>query len=257
MTKRRASKKAQAFTIAVGGEGVSPRDLPLRRLTELLEATAATIEAVAAENQVETPRFSVAEVLEGSAEYRLISEDQQASLVHKSVLDAVKSRGRKRSLQTRNAMLRLYQIASKIGPLSFESKIAGKKTEKVVLSVPVELDERFIEEATVVYGRVIGARIVGVGAEDGKVEIRFDDGGSGEFEAELEILAQAASLIGRHVACHVTYQSGSQRDMEDRLEDIEEHPRDVDLVAELTRVRDQIRDRGIVIDAEAWRREEE
>ncbi len=255
MTKPHTPKKAQALTIAVGGEGVTPRDLPLRRLAELLEATASTIEAVAAEKQVEVPRFSVAKVLEGSAAYRLVSEDEQALMVHKSVLAAVRSRGRTSSLQTRNALLRLHQVASKTGPLRFKSEIEGKKTEKVLLSVPVELDDTFVEDATVVYGRVIGAKIVGT--DDGEVTIRYDDGGSGEFEADLDILARAAALIGRHVTCRVTFQRGAERDMNGRLDEVEERPQDVDIMTELMGVREQLRERGIVIDAEAWLREEE
>src|SRR5262249_43923689 len=153
---------------------VTPQDLPLRRLAELLEATATTIEAVAAEKQVEVPKFSVAEVLKGSAAYRLVSEDEQAPMVRKSVLAAVRSRGRTNSLQTRDALLRLHQVASKTGPLRLELEADGKKkAQKVFLSVPVELDDTFVEDATVIYGRVIGAKLVGT--DDGVVTLRYDN----------------------------------------------------------------------------------
>jgi hypothetical protein len=45
--------------------------------------------------------------------------------------------------------------------------------------------------------------------------------------------------------------------MAGRLDDVDERQPDVDILSELMKVREQLRDRGIVIDAEAWRREEE
>lgn len=252
---RRKPEKASSLTIAIGGEGVTPKDLTLRQLAEILEATASTIEAVAAEKEVAAPRFSLAKVLTGSAKLRLISEDQQAPMVRKSVLGAVRTRGRSNSPKTRRAMLRLYDVAAKTGPLRFESEDAGEKSKPLLLSVPVEIAETFVEEATVVFGRIVGVRVVG--GDEGAVMIRYDDGGSGEFEADPEILTRAAALIGGHAACHVTFQRGEQRDMEGRLEDLDERSHEVDIMAELGRVREQLQAQGIVVDAAAWRREED
>jgi len=252
---RRKTEKETFMTIAVGGEGVTPKDLSLRQLAELLQAMATTIEAVAAENAVQAPRFSLAKVQNGSAALRLVSDDEQAPMVRKSVLAAVRTRGRLNSPPTRSALLRLHKTAAKTGPLRIESEEAGKKSKPIFLSVPVEIPETFVEDVTVVFGRIVGVRVVGT--DEGKVMIRYDDGGTGEFEADPEMLTRAANLIGRHAACHVTIHRSEQHDMEGRLEDVEEQAQEADLMAELDRVREQLIARGVVVDAEAWRREEQ
>lgn len=93
MTSKRKPSPTK-LAIAVEGEGLAPKDIPLRYLTELLEAAAATFEALAAEKQIDPPRMSLAKVTSGSARYEFVSEDRQAARVAGAFWTAVKHRGK-------------------------------------------------------------------------------------------------------------------------------------------------------------------
>lgn len=128
--KPRKPSKPARLTIAIGGEGVSLRDVSLRQLAELLEATAATFEAVALEKQLPVPNVALTKVKAGSAAYELVSEDQGAERVYKSVLQVVRDRGKDSSPRTRRGMSRMLQAAGKTGPLRFEPEATTLRATK-------------------------------------------------------------------------------------------------------------------------------
>src|SRR5687767_3200452 len=105
--------KTTKFTIAIAGEGITPKDVPLRQLAELLEATAATFEAIAAEKKIEPPKLSLSQVKMGSAAYDVVSEDRYAGRAVSSFVTTVRRRGKGASPRTRNSLSRLHRIASK------------------------------------------------------------------------------------------------------------------------------------------------
>lgn len=255
MPSKRRPKKPQEtrFTIAVEGDGIGLKDVGLRQLSDLLGATAAFVEAVATEKGLEPPKLSLARAKQGSAAYELISEAETASRVVSAAVSAVRKRGQGSSPRTRTSMVKLYNTASKSGSLRFDppSVRAGVEAKPVRMAPPLDDDATQIEEGTVVFGRVVGLRIDGA---KGTVSIRYDDGGTGNFDADLELVAKAARTIIRNadVRARVTFLRGEYRDFDGAIEDITEHAAKSDFLEAIAEVRKNLDEAGVEIDADAW-----
>ena len=247
---RRAPPKPLKLTIALTGEGITPRDVSLRQLAELLQATAATFDSLAADRKVNPPTVSLAGVKEGSAAYELYSSDRQADRVAASFLAAVRRRGKGTSPRTRRSLQRMHNVSAKTGSLRIDPPKPAPKAKPLYLAPPVQDADTQLEEATVVYGRVVGLRIDA--RDQAAVTLRYDDGGQGEFETSIEILQRAAGLLGRSVAGRVTFLRGEEQDWEGSLEEIEEHAEPGAFMEAIRRACQELQEKGIVIDASTW-----
>jgi len=244
--------KATKFTIAIEGDGVGLKDVSLRQLVELLEATAATFEAVAAEKKLDPPKLSLARARTGSAAYELVSEDDQASRVVGSFVTIARKRGKGSSPQTRSSLSRLHRAAAKTGALRLEPPETSSQTKPrpFLVAAPLDDDEVKIEEATMVYARVVGVK---VDANDkGTVTLRYEDGGSGDFVAAPEIIKCAAALITHHVEARVTFLRGESRDWEGSIEGVRERRPQSSFMAAIEEARRSLIEKGIVVDSRAW-----
>jgi len=238
------------LTIALTGEGITPKDVSLRQLSELLEATAATFDSLAADRKMNPPTVSLAKVKEGSAAYELYSSDRQADRVAASFVTAVRRRGKGTSPRTRKSLQRMHKISARTGSLRIDPMESSPNTKPIYLApVLVEPDTQ-VEEATVVYGRVVGLRIDA--RDQAGVTLRYDDGGQGEFEASLETLQKAAGLLGHAVAARVTFLRGEEQDWEGEIEEIEERAAAGEFMETIKRARRELQEKGIVIDASKW-----
>jgi len=254
-SKPRKPKLPTKLTIAIDGEGVTLKDIGLRQLAQLLEATASAFEAVAQEKHLEAPKLSLAKAKQGSAAYELVSDDPQADRVVKSFVTTVRKRGKGSSPRTRTSLLRLHSTATKTGAgLRIDSGEPGDKKQKpLYLAIPIEEDTSHVEEGTVVYARVVGLKL---DAHDrGTVMLRYDDGGSGDFESSPDLLTEAARLIGKHVAARVTFQRG-EVDFEGEIERLEERAAPSQFLEAVSAARKTLEEQGIVFDATAWLAEE-
>lgn len=245
------SKRKPSLTriaIAVEGEGLGPKDVPLRHLSELLEAAAATFEALAVEKQVDPPRLSLARVTSGSARYEFVSEDRQASRVAGAFWTAVKHRGKGTSQRTRRQLGRLYRAATRTGGALRVEPINGKRAAKpIYLAAPLEEDRARIEEVTVVFARVVGINIDS--HESASVTLRYDDGGSGEFGADLDVLTKAAELIGQSVEANVTFAKGEETRLALRIERIRRRKSQSSFMAAIEEARQSMTAKGIIYDS--------
>jgi hypothetical protein len=245
------SKRKPSLTkiaLAVEGEGLDPKDVPLRHLSELLEATAATLEALAAEKQIDPPRLSLAKVTSGSARYEFVSEDRQAPRVLDDFWSAVKHRGKGRSQKVRHQLGRLYRAATRTGgPLRVEPIDSKRAAKPIYLTAPVEDDGAKIEVATLVFARVVGANIDA--HERPSVTLRYDDGGSGEFGADLELLMKAAELMGQPVEASVTFAKGDETRLALNIEKIERRKPQSSFMAAIEEARRSMTARGVVYDS--------
>jgi hypothetical protein len=248
--RNRKPPKPTKVTIAIDGEGVGLKDVSLRQLAELLEATAATFEAVAAEKHLEPPKMSLAKAKHGSAAYELVSEDRQAPRVVGAFMTAVRHRGKGSSPQTRNALGRLHRSATRTGVLRLDQPDQKAKAKPIYLAAPVAEDETKIEEATVVFARVVGVNIDG--NDKATVTLRYDDGGSGDFEADSDLITKAAALIARHVEARVTFLRGESRDWAGCIEGIKERRPQSSFMAAIEEARHALIENGIVVDSKVW-----
>ncbi len=250
MKRKRKPKppRATKLSLAVEGEGLGPKDISLRNLAELLEATAATFEALAAESHVDSPKLSLAKITSGSARYEILSEGPQAKRIVGDFWDAVKRRGKGVSQKTRSQLGRLHRAATRTGAALRVDPIHGTRTSKpIYLAAPIEEDQTRIEEATVVFARVVGVNIDS--HENASVTLRYDDGGSGEFSAELEILTQAAELIGHLIEANVTFARGEDAKHALHIEAIKRRKPQSSFMAAIEQARSALAAKGIVYDS--------
>ena len=247
MTSKRKPSPTR-LALAVEGEGLRPKDIPLRHLAELLEAAAATFEALAAEKQIDPPRLSLAKITSGSARYELVSEDRHAARIAGAFWTVVKHRGKGAPQRTRHQLGRLYRAATRTGGAlrvePIDSKRAGKP---IYLAAPIEEDRARIEEATVVFARVVGINIDS--HEHASVTLRYDDGGSGEFGADLDVLAKAAELIGQPVEANVTFAKGEETRLALGIERIRRRKPQSSFMASIEETRQSMTGKGIVYDS--------
>jgi hypothetical protein len=240
--------KPTRLTLAVEGEGLGPNDIPLRNLIELLEATAATFEALATEKQLAPPKMSLARITHGSARYEFVSDDRQAPRLTDAFWSAVKHRGKGLSQKTRRQLGRLHRAAARTGAALRIDPVDGKRTAKpIYLAAPIEEDRARIEEATLVYARIVGVNIDA--HERASVTLRYDDGGSGEFGADLETLTQAAALIGHPVEASVTFAKGEEARLPLNIEAIRQRKPQSSFMAAIEEARRSMTARGIVYDS--------
>jgi hypothetical protein len=238
------------LAIAVEGEGLGPKDFSVRHLVELLEATAATFDALAAEKQVDAPSLSLTKITSGSVRLEFVSEDQHATRLVRAFWTAVKHRGKGTSPRTRRQLVRLHHAAARAGAALRIDPVDGQSgTKPIYLAAPVEEDRARIEQATVVFARVVGVNIDT--HEKASVKLRYDDGGTGEFGADLEVLTQAAALIGHPVEANVTFAKGEESRLPLWIEGLRKRKPQGSLVAAFAEARRAMTSKGIVYDSTA------
>jgi hypothetical protein len=245
--KKRKPQKT-TIAIAVYGDGVKPKDVPVRQLVELLEATAATFDALASDKQVEPPRLSLAKITDGSARYHLVSEDSQAGRIAEAFWSAVKQRGKGASSKVRHQLGRLHRAASRAGAGLRVDPMSGQRASKpIYLAAPVEEERPQLEESTVVFARVVGVNIDY--RDQASVTLRYDDSGSGEFGAEADILARAAEMIGQLVEADVTFARDEETKLALNIEAIRRRKTQSSFMAAIEEARRAMSAKGIVYDS--------
>jgi len=236
--------------VAIEGDGLSPRDVNVRHLAELLQATAAAVEAVAQEEGVDPPELRLVEMRTGLAAYDLLSKHPDASRVFRGLYQAAKTRGKKNGAPVRHALSRMHH-ASRIGSIRIVPQDAKgiPRAKPIHLAPPLEGVTATFEAATEIHGRVVGV-LIGRG-ERTNVRIRLDGGGTDDFEADAGVADSAARLFGRNVAATVTYEIGEDSKIAGRIENVTEWD-NADLLDVLRDAREELADSGIEVDAGAW-----
>lgn len=205
---------------AIEGAGLTPADIPARRLAALLEAAAALFERVAQERgvRVELPRL--VEVRTGSAAYALRSPDVEAEAVFGELEVHVEQRGRSASPHLRSAIDRLHKASKGIGSIRlarFEGAVRAKKV--VHVAPPLSVEPATFEESRELFGVVVA---VDAGQRKAaSVKIRLDDGATRDFDAELPIAQRAAALFMRPARVLVTFTVTGGDDADGHIEDLD------------------------------------
>lgn len=242
--------KWSRLEVAIEGDGLSPRDVTVRHLAELLQATASAVEAVAHEQGVEPPDLRLIEIRTGSAAYDLMSKHPDASNVFREFYHAAKTRGKKYGNPVKHALSRMHH-ASKIGSIRIVPRDAKgvQRAKPIHLAPPLEEVIAPFDATTEVHGRVAGV-ILGRG-ETTHVRLRLDGGTSEDFDADTDVAESAAKLFGRYVVARITYNMGPSSALSARMDRVLAWD-NADFIDVARDIREDLASSDIEIDAGAW-----
>lgn len=240
--------------VAIDAKGISPKDVPVRQLVELLEAAVSALDAVAREHGIEPPAMRLVGVREGSAAYELYADSEDARVVVRELYNATKKRGANSGPGVRKALARLH-AASKVGQVRITSRLGtqdGKKAPRpVYVEPPIPTDEVHSEMAAEYYGRVVGLFVKN---EQTVVRLRMDDGGTEEYQTRRELEGRVASFFNKSARVHVVHTLHGDQVGDGVIEAIDEWTNE-EFLDVMHSVRDDLTQQGVTVDVEAWLRE--
>lgn len=233
--------------VTVTGTGLTPGDLPARELIELLQATLASLEAVAQEKGLRLPKdgFRLTGIRKGSVALDLRSPDPTLVPVVSSFVEAARTRGKNNGPRVRHQLERL-QKASRTGSI----RLVYKNESPVEVAPPLKEVLPGWEETHEVYGEVVGLhKVKGVV----RLTLRYEEGGTEDFLAHNDAARLAVRFFGRKVRCLAAF-AYSDDEEESGLEILKIDPweGDVQGVEFFDEVRTELASEGIKINAGDW-----
>lgn len=239
------------FEIAIEGEGLTPSELPVRTLIELLEAAAKIVEEVAADSGLKLTAPRLVEVRDGSAAYDLRIPDKSAFTVVNEIQRQIKSRAVDAPAPIRVAVKRLHDAGGHVGSVRFTpyTRQHTKAKPLYVASPPEEVSTPF-DATEELQGRVVG---VMAGAKI-SVKLRLDDGRVKDFRAEDEEVARrAARLFLKTVRVQFEHEISDDNEAVGRLTSIHEcEPTDDDFLSEIESVRIELEKTSSPVSGHDW-----
>ncbi|GAB4111061.1 MAG: hypothetical protein OHK0013_47030 [Sandaracinaceae bacterium] len=193
--------------VAIVGAGVTPDEVPVRELLEMLGAAVALLDALAKDSSKPSAHVALTAVRPGSAAYllRATQPDHDAEFGrHASrFYSTIENRGRGASPDVRRHLVRLHRSGANLGAVRVRYSARDEEREPLITSAPLEVVPAEIGASTVMH-----ATVVGVEAKRGGcvVTIKPDDGsGKVDLEAEPLLAERAARLFNRTVRVIVGY----------------------------------------------------
>jgi len=180
------------FEIAIEGEGLSPAELPVRVLIELLEAAAKIVEEVAAERGAKLPTPRLVAVKTGSAAYDLRIPDKSAFAVVGEIQRQIKTRAEDAGALVRQAVQRLHDAGGRVGSVRFTPFLGTRgKPKALYVAPPTEVVLTPFDATEETQGRVVGV----LAGNKLSVKLRLDDGKIQDFRTEDEEIARRAARL--------------------------------------------------------------
>lgn len=189
--------------VAIAGEGLSPADVPIGQVVELLQATVAAVESIAKDEGLEPPELRLVSVHRGSAGYGLASSSPGAEMVVRRFHAVAKERGAKSGPGVRRALNRLHDAGRQLGSVRIAPKVT-RAPKPILVAPPVQKASIMVERSTELHGRVLG---LSVKNSDTFVRIKVEDSRLEEFIVDDAVVeAKATSLFKKHVVVQATYE---------------------------------------------------
>lgn len=235
------------FVVTVTGTGLTPGDLPARELIELLQATLASLEAIAQEKGLKTPKdgFRLTGIRKGSVALDMRNPDPTSAPVISSFVEAARTRGKNNGPEVRRQLERLHK-ASRTGAL----RLVYKDETAVEVAPPLREALPGWIETREIYGEVVGLQKVrGVV----RLTLRYEDGGTEDLFAYDDAARLAVRFFGRKVRCLASFESSDDaREQGVEILEITPWEGDVQGIHFFDEVRTDLASQGIVIKAEDW-----
>jgi len=246
---RPMGSRRPTLEIAIEGGDIAPADVTIKHLAELLEATHATLEAVAKEQGIQACPSTLVAIKEGSAAYELVSNAPAWSEVLIAYHEAIKIRGRGHSAAVRRGLVRMHE-AGRIGNVrSVVRAVGDRKKREVRLALPIDVVPTVHEMHTDLFGRVVGL----FETEAGRTNVRLACVGKGRVDltCDHDMASRVASVFGKNVRARVA--GNTAGDSVDAYRLLEITPwADVDLLGALLDAHDELRAEGAFFDPDAW-----
>jgi hypothetical protein len=238
----------EELEVAVAGEGVTPADLSIRDVAELLDALGAAVEAAAKALMLPVPLVSLAEVRPGSAAYALKAPaTPQANAAIRLVYDAARTRGRGQPADLRRALERMHAVG-KVGAGVRLTIVGAKPGAPIMLAPLLDIAESVLEETEEVHAHVVG---VSVGKAGMNVRLRIEGKRTETFSADEDVAKQAARLFNRRVRARVVFRRSVAVEEAGEIEELELWE-DLDFLDAVRAIRQDLSAEGIVLDARDW-----
>ncbi len=245
------SDKWPGFEIAIEGEGLSPEEVPIRQLVELLESAANAVQVLAEERGIKLQSPRLVAVRAGSAAYDLRIPDESAAPLVGELERQIQTRGKQGTQEMRRALDRMHK-AGRMGSVRFTSLKNGKpKPKPLYVSPPFEVAVAPYEAQSEIIGRVVG---VAQTASRLTVNIRLDDGHTESFAADQDVGRHAARLFLSPVRAEVVYNVERGEEEPSTVISLESTGELVDdgALAAFDLARDELVGEGINIRASDW-----
>jgi hypothetical protein len=242
------------FEIAIEGEGLSPAELPIRTLVELLEAACKVVDSVAIEMGIRLPSPSLVAVRHGSAAYDVRIHDEGARPVVTEVEKHIKTRAQDASPAVRQGVKRLHDAGGRVGSVRFSPySRSGTRRKPLYVAAPIEIVPAPLDTTDEVQGRVVG---VLAGARH-SIRLRLDDGRVHEYRVETEDLARkSARLFLKSVRAQIELQVTDGVDTQGMVTSLEEcEVPDDDFLSEIEAIRNDVFSEASPIRGSDWLRE--
>lgn len=228
------------------GSGITPEDVDIRQLSDLLAATAATLEALAKDSGSPVSLPSLKTIRRGSAVAVLWSPEPVWPEQIRQFHDVVETRAAGASEPVRSAVQRLYRSvrvgAIRVGASDLQG---GKHLAPIIMAAPLEVVPRLATYTTTFYGRVVAVSATVAGKI--VVKIEHVDGGREDFACEASVAERAARLFNRTIRAEVemSWDGDDRRGLS--LRDLKPW-NEIDFVDSLIEARAELQARGVTID---------
>jgi hypothetical protein len=235
--------------IAVVGKGISPKDISIDHLAELLHAATEALSSIAAEAGLPRIMPSLKSVKRGSAVYEFVSAEPTWPTAVDRFYGAVSSRGQHDSPRVRRSLARLFQSA-RIGALRVA--VPGEQRHPpLIMAAPLEPEPLHVEFSRVLYGRAVGVNELERGWS---VKIALVDGGRIELDTTEPLAQLAARLFGRFVRAEARFARDGEAETPFQLCDLAAWANE-DLIATMDGVRESLRKDQIKVPTKEWLKE--
>jgi hypothetical protein len=244
------------LNISVVGAGISPEDIPIGDLGNILRSTASLLRAVADERELTAPEVALTKIAKGSAVYAFTTTDPTAdhafgplvNLAH----DAIKERGKGFSLPVRVALDRLYSSSAR-GPLQVSGTTRDRLLDAVTMAQPLPIVAPSLDAVTTLYGRLTGITSTRSGFS---AMLKPRDGRArADLYTDVDVLAErAGKLFNQNVRVAAKY-SVSSEGKRNSWELLSISPwESTSLLSVLDEIREDLASRGAAIDSERFER---
>jgi hypothetical protein len=233
--------------VSIAGSGITPLDVPIDQLAELLEATAELLSAVEAEIGSDRVLPSLHRVKKGSAKYVFVSKAEEWEPTLERTLSVIESRGANATPKVRSGLHRLYR-SGRVGRIKVGgSDRQGARRKPLLMAEPVPEPPPAISHSNEVHGRAVGVNAYETGWS---VRLQLADGGRRDYSAEEGTAEAAARLFNRQVRATVRAKwSPSHGDHADALDEVEAW-QDADLVEAMEKAREEVAKTGVKVDVD-------